>query len=740
MHTRSDFYPSNSTATIPRCSNRRRIPNIVEPEIHTIEEIFPMADRTIEELLQAPTEGYGEAIVILEILAENFEIKTNLLQLVQANKFHGFERDNPYTHISNFKRMTATVKYRDVPNDAIKLMLFPYSLEGAARIWYEKEPPNLILTWDDLDSLNAAAGGNLFSKTTREALKIIENKSKVHYSRSKSNVSRVNTNSRDNVSETNDRIDKLADKISNLVEIVNKQVITPASAKAIEKTCVIFGGTHAYYDCIATDSNQPSVCAAIGSYNQVTPPNRASYQKPPPGFATVQNNPKRFNQNQGQGNNFNRGNNFQNDQGYRAQMNNVPNFQNQGFQNQPFQVPNNQFQPDIPNEEENLRRNLNDDMRSILGCFFQNHASTSGTLPSNIMPNSEGEIKVVTTHSGLAYEGPPISINSPFEKIVEQDTEETTDEEHSFQFKEYLESSFHTISPVLSIEEPEYSLSMGYKHLNTTPEMKSDEIIKSGVEELVPIPKECEVTSEDKRECDVPVCENSPIFDDHSEILSYSNNDDFSSDDDAFEDTEYVEASPLDPELVSLEEENVDEEEFNLEDIQDIILHEKLLSINRLIANIKSLNDNRTPNYMLKSSCSIPIFEESDNSLSLLDNSSPEFETFCDHTEETRSGNTTTHADNSLPEYNLFCFEIEPDQERLTRVVKNDISDDSTNDPLLEEVDLFLALDNSIPSGIENFGYDSEGDIRFLEELLIDDSIPFPNNESFDFEDNPLFP
>nr|GFC23505.1 reverse transcriptase domain-containing protein [Tanacetum cinerariifolium] len=60
-------------------SNRRRIPNIVEPEIRTITEIIPMADRTMEELLQAPIEGYGEAIVIPEILAENFEIKTNLL-------------------------------------------------------------------------------------------------------------------------------------------------------------------------------------------------------------------------------------------------------------------------------------------------------------------------------------------------------------------------------------------------------------------------------------------------------------------------------------------------------------------------------------------------------------------------------------------------------------------------------------------------------------------------------------
>nr|GEV11673.1 hypothetical protein [Tanacetum cinerariifolium] len=304
--------------------------------------------------------------------------------------------------------------------------------------------------------------------------------------------------------------------------------------------------------------------------------------------------------------------------------------------------------------------------------------------------------------------------------------------------------SVHAITPILSTEEPEYSLSIRYKHINTTLETKSDKIIKSGVEELVPFPREYEVTSKDKRECDVLVCEDSSTFDisdNHSEILSDSNNDEISSDDDAFEDIEYVETLPLDSELVRLEEENdvyQEEEEFNLEDIQDVILREKLLSINRLIANIESLNDNPTPDRMLNSSTSIPIFEESDNSLS--DNFSPEFKTFSDNTEETRSGSTNTHAYNSLPEYDSFCFEIEPDQERLTSIVINDIYDDSSNDPLLEEVDLFLASDNSIPSGIEKFGYDSERDIHFLEELLIDDSIPLPNNESSDWEDDPLFP
>nr|GEW29372.1 hypothetical protein [Tanacetum cinerariifolium] len=108
----------------------------------------------------------------------------------------------------------------------------------------------------------------------------------------------------------------------------------------------------------------------------------------------------------------------------------------------------------------------------------------------------------------------------------------------------------------------------------------------------------------------------------------------------------------------------------------------------------------------------------------------------------TRSGSTTSQANNSLPEYDSFCFEIEPDQGRLTSVVMKDISDSSTNDSLLEEVDLFLASDNSIPLGIENIDYDSEGDIHFLKELPSNDSIPLTENESsnFDYQDDLSFP
>ncbi|GJZ39246.1 reverse transcriptase domain-containing protein [Tanacetum coccineum] len=518
-----------------------------------------MAERTMEELLRAPTEGYGEAIVLPEINADHFEIKTNLLQLVQANPFHGYERENPHAHINSFKRITSTLRFRDVPNDVIKLMMFPYSLEGNARLWYEKEPPNSILTWEDLvtkfvnqffppsktthlkneisrftqkfketfseawerfkemlracphhgfteltqvdtfynglnendqDSLNVAAGGNLLSKTTREALNIIENKSKVRYSRNKSNVSRMNTTSRESVSKTDERINKLADQLSTSVEIVSKTFVTPAPVKVVEEICVTCSGPHAWYNCPNTDNNQASVCAATGTYNQVNPPNRVSNQMAPPGFAPVQNNGQnRFNQNQG--NNFNRGNNFHGNQGFQAQNNHAPNFQNQGFQNQPFQVPNNQVQQEFSNEFSSYKRNNDQMMRNMqnqinslkgdfkneiqntmktqqavlmnqqnvfqtnlqnmLSGFFQNQASTSGTLPSNTIPNPKCEMKAITTRSGVAYEGPSIPTNPSPKKVVERETKETTDKKQT----NFQGSTAHIPPPVNPIPIPE---------------------------------------------------------------------------------------------------------------------------------------------------------------------------------------------------------------------------------------------------------------------------------------------
>ncbi|GJW48203.1 hypothetical protein Tco_0079849 [Tanacetum coccineum] len=229
MRTRRSNYPNNSNVTIPR-RRRKQVSNIVEPEIRTIVE---MAERTMEELLRAPTEGYGEAIVLPEINADHFEIKTNLLQLVQANPFYGRENENPHAHINSFKRITSTLRFRNVPNDVIKLMMFPYSLEGAAKT---------CLNENEQDYLNAAAGGNLLSKMTREALNINENKSKVRYSRNRSNASRMNATSMEQ--ETEETKDKeqtnFQGSISQILPpVIPISILEPDVPKTLPKTTPI---------------------------------------------------------------------------------------------------------------------------------------------------------------------------------------------------------------------------------------------------------------------------------------------------------------------------------------------------------------------------------------------------------------------------------------------------------------------------------------------------------------------
>nr|GEW13842.1 hypothetical protein [Tanacetum cinerariifolium] len=413
MRTRNAYFPINSSPTISRRRNKKCTPYIVEPELRTIVE---MADnRTMDELLQAPTEGYGEAIVILKINADHFEIKTNLLQLAQENPFH--------------------------------------SLEGNARVWYDKEPSNSILTWEDL--VNKFV--NQFfppSKTTHL----------------KNEISRFTQKFEETFGEAWERFKEMLracphhgfmvlaqiDTFYNGLNDNDKDSLNAVAGgnlliKAVEESCVTCGGAHAYYNFPNTDSNQPSVCVATGTYNQVTPQNRASNFMTPPGFASVQNGQNMFNQNQGQGNNFNQENNFQPFQ-----------VLNQGFQNQPFQVPNNPVQQgEFKNEIQNTMKTqqtvlmeqqnaFHNNLQNMLSGFFQNQSSTSGTLSSNNIPNPKGEMKAITTRSGVAYEGS--SIPTP-KKVVERETEETTDKEQS----NFQGSTAHIQPPVTPNTEPDVS-------------------------------------------------------------------------------------------------------------------------------------------------------------------------------------------------------------------------------------------------------------------------------------------
>ncbi|GKB15196.1 hypothetical protein Tco_0849119 [Tanacetum coccineum] len=305
------------------------------------------------------------------------------------------------------------------------------------------------------------------------------------------------------------------------------------------------------------------------------------------------------------------------------------------------------------------------------------------------------------------------------------------------------------ITPVLPTVEPDNSLSMGDEHLSTISEKK-----ESSVEDLVPIPSESEGIFDSM--CDVPFCENSHPLDalkDHSEIFFDPSDDYALSDDNPLysEDIDYVDASPSDSELVSLEE----VKDFNTEDgeididilltIKDNILREKLLNINLLIAKIEALKDNPTSSTdsVLKSPSSFPnsFLEETDTS----DYSLPESKIFCFDMEEKSSGNPTSHFDLSLPNYEAFYCNNEPDSENFTIDVVEDIFDNPTRELYVHVPNVFpfAPSDDSLgsdlvvsfPSGTRYKIFDPEIFIEIQSKRFLS-----PNELSISFIRDPLSP
>nr|GEU75340.1 hypothetical protein [Tanacetum cinerariifolium] len=226
---------------------------------------------------------------------------------------------------------------------------------------------------------------------------------------------------------------------------------TPATVKAVEETCVICGGAHPYYDCIATDSNISSVCAPMGTYNQgntgfrphVATNSRAS----PPDFPPVQNNQNRYNQNQNQSYNQNRGNTYQaqiqhpqveltnefskykqiTETSIHAMQNQINNFK-AGLKNEIHSSIQNQINS-VKNELRSDILNQTNELRNMMASYFQmNTASSlgSGSLPSNTVLNPQAELKAITTQSDVNLAGP--SVSPPSSKEVDQEPETITDQ------------------------------------------------------------------------------------------------------------------------------------------------------------------------------------------------------------------------------------------------------------------------------------------------------------------------
>ncbi|GJX87868.1 hypothetical protein Tco_0339882 [Tanacetum coccineum] len=240
--------------------------------------------------------------------------------------------------------------------------------------------------------------------------------------------------------------------------------------------------------------------------------------------------------------------------------------------------------------------------------------------------------------------------------------------------------------PDLPTEEPEDSLIMGDEHFDTIPKKESDELIKSSVENLVPIPSESKDFSDNESECDIPECdETSPTFTTFSNPLFDSNDDFTSSDDESLSNEDVpkgnfkIYSNPLfdDEEIISPK---IDPHDFNAD---------KLTHIDPIPPGIDKADFDLEEEIRLVENL-------------LYDNSSPR----------------------PPEELNLEIADMIIESSSPSPIPVAD------NDSLMEVIDLFLASDDSMPPGIKNDNYDLEGNFRFLEEFLNNDSLPLPENES----------
>nr|GEW65091.1 reverse transcriptase domain-containing protein [Tanacetum cinerariifolium] len=370
---------------------------------------------------KAPTEGYEDAIFVLAITAHNFELKHGLLTLVQNKQFYGHDKEDPHAHIRYFNKITSTLKFPNVPNTSIKLMFFSFSLEGAARIWLEKEPPQSIFIWDDLvskfinheawdgfkdllracphhgfselhqldtfynalnskdqDSLNSAAGGNFLDKMPRDCLSIIESKSKVCYSRDKPVVAKVSTNA--SISGVSPDVVELKDMVKALLLDKKGQNQSPAPVKAFEESYVTCGGAHSYCNYPGTDGN-------VYRDNIQEFVSQASTNR---------------------GNNFNQGLVYQpsvfQQPAYQAPAYQAPAPQTQGVSKEDFLAyvkANDAVMKNMQTQGQNMQDQLTNLTDLITKFVNSNTASTSssGTLPSNTIAIPKSDLKAITTRS-----------------------------------------------------------------------------------------------------------------------------------------------------------------------------------------------------------------------------------------------------------------------------------------------------------------------------------------------------
>ncbi|GJQ96358.1 reverse transcriptase domain-containing protein [Tanacetum coccineum] len=436
--------------------------------------------------------------------------------------------DDANNHLDKFLHVIQSMKVNGVSDDALRLYLFPYSLQHRAAEWFDRLPRNSITTFDQMakiflgkyfppsmvtklrnditnfrqrpdeslfeaweryklsidrcpnhnmlpvtqidtfyngltlrhrDTINAAAGGTFMKRHPEECYDLIENMTAHH---NDWDTSAQRNESSSSITSSNPEIASLKLQMEEMNRNLTRVLQTNQQVNTVTPSCETCGGPHSYNDCPATVGQNQNVYA-VGAYNQggnsYQPQgnrNLLSYRSDnylgPPGF-NVNQNQNRSNQNQNNQvqpyQNRNQGNNQSNNQGRNQFFQGANHNQNQ-VQN--YQAPNTQPPVALPQELTNYIRinenkinsmqtqmnNLatsNQRLESMLGNFIKmNTASTSGTgsLPSNTVANPKGELKAITTRSGLVLDEPSVPMPPPFINPEEDErVEETfTDPEH----------------------------------------------------------------------------------------------------------------------------------------------------------------------------------------------------------------------------------------------------------------------------------------------------------------------
>nr|GEY24971.1 hypothetical protein [Tanacetum cinerariifolium] len=552
-------------------------------------------NRTMAQMLQAPIEGYEDAIVVPPINANNFELKQTLINLVQK-----------------------------VPDTTIKLLLFPFSLEAEARIWLDKKPPCSILTWEDLVSkfinqffppskttylrneiINFMQKPNETFKEAWERFKDLLRQcahhgfSELHQLDTFYNA--LNPNDQDaldsaaggNFLDKIPREYKLDIRMSRFEKSLNDMkasFVTPtAPIKAVEEVCVTCGANHSYNRFPLTRGNELPIfhdniqqfqTTAVGNFIQGNRNQNVSSLMRPPGFnqPNHQNNQNRQN---------NQGIVYQNPP-QQASTYQAPVSQNSVL-NIKFEAYTNTNDANMTNLQmkfDNFHKNHQDFQKSFKRKQddFQNQIMIQ--VPEKEKEPVDTPFDVPKTKTNLPYPSrlPSFNLNAQCLNKEKQEVKNVVEQPAE--------------------EEPEHSLSMGYEHLSTTPETELDEVTESSAKNLLPIPSECEVTSEDESKCDMPIQDQSSlVFTTFSNPLFKDNDDLDSSNDESLseEDIDYL--KEFSGELAHI---NLEITEADLDFKEEIRLIENLLYDNSSPRPPKELNT-KIADTIIDSLPSLPI-------------------------------------------------------------------------------------------------------------------------------------